>query len=244
MIVGMSHGQQVYNEPLTARQVAMDMGGDAMERTVCAAVDGVVVDLSYLIDHDCTLELLSLEDDRARLVYQHTAAHVLGQAAKAVFPTVKIVAATATKDGFCCDVVFAAAPDRSALARIEEEMRSLCRADLSIEREEMSRTACIKLMRRFGEIYRIQLVEALPKGTRVSVYRTGDFVDLSRGPHLDRTGRLDNVSLKAINRVMSDGKVWRIVGTALPMAQPADRPKAGKVRAVGARVPQRKRNNM
>ena len=242
MIVGMSHGQQVYNEPLTARQVAMDMGGDVLERTVCAAVDGVVVDLSYLIDRDCTLELLSLEDDRARLVYQHTAAHVLGQAVKAVFPTVKIVAATATKDGFCCDVVFAAAPDKSALARIGEEVRSLCRADLAIEREEMSRTACIKLMRRFGEIYRIQSVEALPKGTRVSVYRTGDFVDLSKGPHLDSTGRLAHVVLKGMARVGTDTTVWRIVGNAL--AQEAPVAKAGRPRTAGIRMPQRKRNNM
>ena len=244
MIVKMADTQQEYNEPLTAMQVAMDRGAEVFERTLVAAVNGTLVDLSYVLDGDCTLELLGLEDERAKRVYQHTAAHILGQAVKAVYPTAKLVRLEAESGGFYCDICFASAPDRSALGRIEEEMRSICRADLGIRYEEVSRTVAIKTMRRFGEIYRVQDVEALPKGTRVRIYSIGDFVDVSTGPHLVRTGLVADCLLTSLAPLVGDRKVWRIAGAAYPTKAVRAVQKAGVSKRMGVRAPQRKRNNM
>lgn len=244
MIVTMPTRQIEYDRPITAMEVAMDLGGDVSRRAVCALVDGVVVDLSHVLAHDCSLELLDLSDDRAKVVYQHTVAHIVGQAVKTVFPTAKLASAPATKDGFWYDVAFATAPDGDALARIDEEMRSIIRADLTIEREEMSRTNAIRKMRSFSEIYKIQAIEALAKGTRVALYTQGDFVDVSRGPHLPRTGLVVDFVLLGITRV--EGNVWRITGRALTQKAQAlpTAPRAGRAKTTGVRMPNRKRNNM
>lgn len=215
MIVRMPHGTIEYDAPLTVAQVALDMGNDVWNDTLCGCVDGVVVDMSYVIKADCSLELLTLSDPRAMQVYQHTAAHMVGQAVKAVFPTSKLAAAPATAEGFWCDVVLASAPDRTALARIQEELDRIIRADLPITREETSRTAAKAMMRRFGEIYRIQRIESMAKGTRVILYHQGDFVDMSCGPHLSHTGQVAQATLVAMSREGdADGRLYRIYGVA------------------------------
>lgn len=242
MIVSMQSGQTEYLTPVTAQQVAMDMG---KEDAILAKVDGKVVDLSYVLVGDCRLELLSLADSDALSVYQHTAAHLLGQAVKAVFPTAKLVEAPAGKDGFHYDVAFAADPDEGALLRVAAEMKSILKADLAITREEMSRTSAIKVMRRYGEYYKIQIIEALPKGTRVCIYRFGDFEDLTQGPHLSRSGQVVDFRLTSMHRVGNQGHVWRIEGAALTeKVSESTEPLRGKARSYGVRSPMRKRNNM
>ena len=217
MIVTMPTGQIEYAAPLTCQQVALDMGNEVLEQTVCPLVDGKVVDLGYCIDHDCTLQLLDLTDERAQQVYQHSAAHVLAQAVKAVFPTVKLADGPATKDYFWYDVAFATAPDSSAIARLNEEMQRILHADLPVRREEMSRTSAKALMRRFGEIYKIQRIEAMPKGQRVALYWQGDFVDMTDGPHVAHTGRIADVMLLGMSKLGgTEGRLTRIWGVALP----------------------------
>jgi len=242
MIVTMKTGQTEYLTPMTALQVALDMG---MEDAVLAKVDGQVVDLSYLMEKDCSLELLTLEDADAKAVYQHTAAHILGQAVKAVFPTAKLVEAPAAKDGFWYDVVFASEPEDGALGRIDQEMKNIVKADMAITREEMSRTQAIKVMRKYGEYYKIQIIEALTKGTRVCIYRFGDFEDLTQGPHLGRTGQIVDFRLTAMRRLAGPARMWRIEGEALyEKAASEPMPLRGKAKSYGVRSPMRKRNNM
>ena len=242
MIVTMKTGQTEYLTPVTAEQVALDMG---KEDAILAKVNGEVVDLSYLMENDCTLELLRREDTEAKTVYQHTAAHLLGQAVKAVFPTAKLVEAPAEKDGFRYDVAFAADPEEGALGRLSQEMSSIIKADMAITREEMSRTQAIKVMRRYGEYYKIQIIEALPKGTRVCIYRFGDFEDLTQGPHLGRTGQIVDFLLTAMYRLDGPARVWRIEGKALyEKAAKEAKPLCGKAKTYGVRSPLRKRNNM
>jgi threonyl-tRNA synthetase len=188
---------------------------------------------------------LTIADPRAKVVYQHTAAHILGQAVKAIYPTAKLVDAPGSKNGFYYDVVFASDPDEGTLARIADEMRNIIAADLSIVREEMSRTVAIKIMRRYGEYYKIQTIEALPKGTRVSLYRFGDFVDLTKGAHLTHTGQIVDFVLTGMTRRGEQGKIWRIEGKALTeKAVENPVPRAGRAKTVGVRMPARKRNNM
>lgn len=224
MIVKMPQGQIEYAAPLTCQQVAMDMGEDVLAQAVCALVDDKVVDLSFCITQDCTLQLLDLTDERAQVVYQHSAAHLTGQAVKAVFPTAKLANGPATKDGFWYDVAFATPPDGTALARLNEEVNRIIRADLPVVREEISRTSAKALMRRFGEIYKIQRIEAMPKGQRVVLYHQGNFVDMSMGPHVAHTGRLAVVALLGITRLAGgDGRMWRIWGKAFADQNECDR---------------------
>ena len=242
MIVTMKTGQTEYLTPMTAEQVALDMG---MEDAILARVDGKVVELSYLMENDCALELLTKDDKDAKSVYQHTAAHILGQAVKAIFPTAKLVEAPQVKDGFRYDVAFAADPEDGTLLRLGQEMKSIIDANLSITCEEMSRTQAIKVMRRYGEYYKIQTIEALAKGTRVCIYRFGDFEDLSQGPHLGRTGQIVDFVLTSMRKLDGPKHLWRIEGKALyEKAKPETAPLRGKAKTYGVRSPLRKRNNM
>ena len=235
MFVTTKRGKTEYLTPVTPMQVELDMVSEAVEKTICAVVDGEVVDMDYVIDRDCTLELLDLADERAQVVYQHTAAHLLAQAVKALYPTAKLVESPATKDGFRCDVAFAMEPENGLLGRLVDEMKNIVEADLAIERAEMSRTAAIKIMRGYREYYKIQTIEALPKGTRVAIYKFGDFEDLTAGPHLSHTGQIVDFALKSAKRV---DRVWRIEGAAFPAkvkAQPVER--RGKAKTYGVRAP-------
>lgn len=161
----------------------------------------------------------STEEGRKR--YRHTSSHILAHAVKRLWPETKLAIGPAIEDGFYYDFDREGTFNKEDLDRIEETMRQIIKENLPIERFELSRDEARKKMESLGEIYKIELIDELPEGEKISFYRQGDFTDLCAGPHLESTGEV-----KAYKLTMVAGAYWRgseknkmlqrIYGTSFP----------------------------
>src|SRR5215475_5787497 len=151
--------------------------------------------LNFAGEFDCLPEPLP--------TLRHSTSHVMAQAVKRLFPEVKVAIGPAIEDGFYYDFAKAEPFTPEDLARIEDEMRALVKADLPFERQEMPRGEAIAFFRERGEPFKVEILEGID-AERVSLYRQGDFIDLCRGPHVSSTGRLG-----AFKLLSSSGAYWR-----------------------------------
>jgi threonyl-tRNA synthetase len=134
---------------------------------------------------------------------RHSTSHVMAQAVKRLFPEVRVAIGPAIADGFYYDFARSEPFTPEELERIEAVMREIARADLPFERREMSRAEAIAFFRERDEPYKVEILEGIA-ADRVSLYTQGDFIDLCRGPHVDRTGQI-----KVFKLLSSSGAYWR-----------------------------------
>jgi len=134
---------------------------------------------------------------------RHSTSHVMAQAVRRLFPNVKVAIGPAIEDGFYYDFDKPEPFTPEDLARIEDEMRSIAKADLPFERREMPRAEAIAFFGQRGERYKVEILEAIEAPT-VSLYTQGDFVDLCRGPHVPSTGQIRFFKL-----LSASGAYWR-----------------------------------
>ena len=143
---------------------------------------------------------------------RHSTSHVMAQAVKHLWPKAKLGIGPAIEDGFYYDFD---KPDPFApedLERIEAEMRDIIRKNYKFEREEMKKADAIKLFKKMGENYKLELIERIPEDV-VTIYKDGDFFDLCRGPHIESTGQI-----KAFKLLSIAGAYWHGIETN-PMLQ-------------------------
>ncbi len=188
---------------------------------IAARVAGKVVAMTHVLDADAQVELLTFADAAGRQVFRHTAAHILAQAVKRLYPTVKLTIGPAIEDGFYYDFDSDISFGPEQLAAIEGEMKKIVKENHLIERFELPRAEAIALMQEKGEPYKVQLIEELPDEAVISFYRQGEFTDLCAGPHLFSTG-----AVKAFKLTQCTGAYWkgdqknrmlqRVYGTAFP----------------------------
>ncbi|MDO5695434.1 MAG: threonine--tRNA ligase [Eubacteriales bacterium] len=209
-----------YGEPMSAYDIAADIG-EALKRTACVAeVDGQICDLRTVIDKDCSMRILTFADDEAKDAFRHTASHVLAMAVKRLYPEAKLAIGPAIEEGFYYD--FDLPPlNREELDKIEKEMKKIIKRGHWLRRFELPREEAIALMRERGEDYKIELIEDLDTDAIISFYEMEEFVDLCAGPHL-----MNLRPIKAFKLLSSSGAYWRgdeknkmltrIYGTAYP----------------------------
>ncbi len=171
---------------------------------VAARVNGKVCALTQILDADADVELLTFADEDGKHVFRHTAAHILAQAVKRLYPATKLTIGPAIDNGFYydfdSDVPFT--PDvRKAL---DAEMKKIVKENHKLERFELPREEAIAFMQEREEPYKVQLIEELPEDAAISFYRQGEFVDLCAGPHLFATG-----AVKAFKLTQCTGAYWK-----------------------------------
>lgn len=189
---------------LAISEIASGISAGLARAAVAAKVDGKVVSLTDKIEEDCALEILTFADEEGREVYRHTCSHVLAQAVKSVYPTCKLAIGPAIANGFYYDFDFKSPISQADLDKIEAEMKKIIKADFPLERFELPREEAVKLMQKYKETYKVELIRELPEGEVISFYKQGTFVDLCRGPHLASTGRI-----KAFKLTQIAGAYWR-----------------------------------
>ncbi len=215
-------GSKVYESqsPVTVYDAAKEAG--LADRSVIAAtVGGKVVALTYTIESDTDVKLLTFSDKEGAHVFRHTASHILAQAVKRLYPEVKLTIGPALDDGFYYDFDSDITFTPEVLKKLEDEMKKIVKENLKIERFELDRSEALKLMREKDEPYKVQLINELPEEATISFYRQGEFTDLCAGPHLFSTG-----IVKAVKLTQCTGAYWkgdqknkqlqRIYGTAFP----------------------------
>ena len=208
-------------EGTSAAEIAASIGKRLVRDAVAAEVDGRLVDLSAPLAGDCTLKLVTGATPEGLEVLRHSAAHLMAQAVKRLFPEVKVAIGPATEDGFYYDFD-APRPFRPEdLEAIEAEMERLAREDIPVGRRVLPRQEALALFEAQGERYKAELIRDLPEGESLSVYRQGDFIDLCRGPHVPSTGKLRAFKLLSVAGAYWRGDeknamLQRIYGTAFP----------------------------
>ncbi len=192
-----------YDKAMSVYDIAADIS-EGLARMACAGeVDGKVVDLRTVVDQDCSLNILTFNDEGGRAAYRHTTSHVLAQAVKRLYPEAKLAIGPSIDTGFYYDFDVASF-DRAALDAIEAEMKKIIKEGADIVRFTLPRAEAIAFMQEKGESYKVELIEDLPEDAELSFYQQGDFVDLCAGPHLMSTKHI-----KAFKLISSSGAYWR-----------------------------------
>lgn len=187
----------------TAAEIAKSLGAGLYKSACAAKIDGEVRDLRTPVESDCELAILTFDDDEGKRAYWHTAAHVLAQAVKRLYPDAKIATGPAIDGGYFYDFDVASPFTPEDMQKIENEMKVVIKEDSPIERFVLDADEAKKLME--NEPYKIELIEEhAGKGDKLSFYRQGDFTDLCAGPHLMSTG-----ALKAVKVTQCTGAYWR-----------------------------------
>mgnify|MGYP004507761535 FL=1 len=192
-----------YESAMSVYEIALDIS-EGLARAACAGeVNGEVVDLRTVVDKDCSLNILTFNDEAGKAAYRHTASHVLAEAVKRLYPQAKLAIGPSIDTGFYYD--FEHEPfSREDLDKIEAEMKKVIKENAPIERFTLPREEAIKFMEEKEEPYKVELIKDLPEDAVISFYRQGDFVDLCAGPHLMKTGLI-----KAFKLISSSGAYWR-----------------------------------
>ena len=170
---------------------------------IAAKVDGSPVDLSRALDEDCLLEWVAIDSPEGLDVLRHSTAHLMAQAVQSLFPGTQVTIGPTIQDGFYYDFKREIPFTPEEIAKIEQRMEELARANLKVTREEMPKVEAIEMFRRMGEDYKVSIIEGIAEDS-VSLYRQGDWIDLCRGPHVASTGKL-----KAFKITGVAGAYWR-----------------------------------
>ena len=194
-----------YDNATTGAEIAASIGKSLARDAVAVRVDGELLDLGREITADASIEIVTRDSADGLELLRHDAAHVLAEAVKELWPDTQVTIGPAIENGFYYDFAREAAFTDSDLEVIETRMKEIVDRDEAIEREVWERDAAADFFRSIGENYKAEIIESIPAGETLTLYRQGEFVDLCRGPHLPSTGKLG----KAFKLTRVSGAYWR-----------------------------------
>lgn len=197
----------VVKEPAgkTVKEILSSWKEDAVKSAVVARVNNTLVDLSFPVEEDASIEVVDITSQEGLATLRHSISHVMAEAVQDIFKEVKVSIGPSIEDGFYYDFEYEGTFTPEDLEKIEKRMAEIVAADSPFVRKEISREDAVALFRDKGESYKVELLNDLPADvTRVSLYSQGDFVDLCRGPHIPSTGMI-----KAFKLLSVAGAYWR-----------------------------------
>ena len=196
--------QLPFDQPVTVATVVASIGAGLAKAALAAKVNDVLVDLSYTIEKDATLKVITAKDPEGVEVLRHSTAHLLAQAVKQLFPSAQVTIGPVIEDGFYYDFAFERSFTLEDLAAIEAKMHELAAKNYEVTRRVMSRDEAIAFFLELGEEYKAKIIADIPPTETLSLYQQGDFVDLCRGPHVPNTSHLKTFKLMKLA-----GAYWR-----------------------------------
>ena len=213
-----------FDAPVTGADLAAAIGPGLVKAALLVEVDGELRDLSRPIETNSAVRVITARDAAALEVIRHDAAHLLAEAVKELYPDVQVTIGPAIENGFYYDFARDEPFTPDDLVRIEARMGEIRDRDEAVVREVWERDAAVAFFRTNGELYKAELIAAIPGGEPITLYRQGDFVDLCRGPHLPSTGRVGAFKLLKVAGAYWRGDarnemLQRIYGTAWPDAK-------------------------
>ncbi len=182
---------------------ALMMAGENEDSLIAARLNGNLVDLTQTVDHDAAMEGLGFDSEGAVEILRHSAAHIMAQAVKSLFPNAKVAIGPAIENGFYYDFDVERPFTQDDLEKIETRMREIIASGMEFHRKELPREEAIDFFAGRNEKYKVELLQALDSPW-VSCYSQGDFVDLCRGPHIP-----DTSYVKAFKLTSVAGAYWR-----------------------------------
>ncbi|HET9389071.1 MAG TPA: threonine--tRNA ligase [Steroidobacteraceae bacterium] len=196
--------QRSFDHPVTVDEVAGAIGPGLRKAALAGRLNGKLVDTSHVINDDATLAIVTEKDADGLEVIRHSTAHLLAQAVKELYPDAQVTIGPVIEDGFYYDFSFKRPFTPEDLAAIEARMGELAKADQKVNRRVMPRDEAVQFFRNLGELYKAEIIAAIPEKEQISLYGQGNWVDLCRGPHVPSTGKL-----KAFKLTKLAGAYWR-----------------------------------
>ncbi len=194
-----------YPNGITGLDIAKGISPSLAKRTVAMALEGVVTDLADPIERDAKIEFLTREDRRSLELIRHDCAHVLAEAVQTLWPGTQVTIGPVIENGFYYDFFRNEPFTPEDFAAIEKKMREIIARDKPFTKEVMSRDEAKRVFRDKNELFKVELVDTIPTGESIKIYRQGDWFDLCRGPHMTSTGKIG----LAFKLMKVAGAYWR-----------------------------------
>jgi threonyl-tRNA synthetase len=194
-----------YPHGTTGLDIAKGISPSLAKRTVAMALDGVVTDLADPIERDAKIEFLTREDRRSLELIRHDCAHVLAEAVQTLWPGTQVTIGPVIENGFYYDFFRNEPFTPEDFAAIEQKMREIIARDKPFTKQIMSREEAKRVFRDKNELFKVELVDTIPAGEPIKIYRQGDWFDLCRGPHMTSTGKIGS----AFRLMKVAGAYWR-----------------------------------
>ena len=193
-----------FDHPVTVQDVAASIGAGLAKATLAGKVDGKLVDASFPIGHDASLQIVTEKSPEALEILRHSTAHLMGQAVQRLFPGAQVTIGPVIDNGFFYDFAYERPFTPDDLPKIEAEMHKIVAEQLPVRRSVKSRDEAVAFFRGLGENYKAEIIEGIPANEDLSLYTQGEFTDLCRGPHVPNTGKLHSFKLMKVA-----GAYWR-----------------------------------
>ncbi|MBP2313362.1 threonyl-tRNA synthetase [Azospirillum soli] len=179
-----------FDRPVTGLEIASSIGPRLAKDALAVKIDGEVKDLTTTVTTNAKIEIVTRNHPDALDVIRHDAAHVLADAVQKLYPGTQVTIGPSIANGFYYDFARDEPFTPDDLEKIEAKMREIVAKDVPIVREVWNRDDAVTYFKDLGEHYKAELIEAIPQGEAVSVYRQDDWLDLCRGPHAPTTGKV------------------------------------------------------
>lgn len=197
--------QRQYEHPVSGEDVAKSISPRLAKESVATRVNGELWDLTRVLPENATIEIITRQDPEGLEIIRHDTAHVIAEAVKELYPEAQITIGPAIENGFYYDFYREAPFTPEDFEKIENRMREIVKRDEKFIREEWKREDAIAFFKKEGEHFKAELIESIPAGEIITLYRQGNFIDLCRGPHLPSTGRIGT----AFKLMKVAGAYWR-----------------------------------
>lgn len=196
--------EKSFPEQTSCWDIAKSISPQLAKDAIAAMVNGQMYDLHRPIEADADIRILTWKDPEGREVFWHSSAHIMAQAVLEVFPDAKLAIGPPIEEGFYYDFDVEKPFSPEDLEKIEKKMSAIIAEKAGFERVVCSRDELLEKYRSDGEIYKVELIEEMPEGEVITLYRDSRFEDMCRGPHLPTTGMI-----KAFKLTSSSGAYWR-----------------------------------
>ena len=194
-----------FEAPLSGLELANSISKSLAKKAVAIKRDGKLDDLAAVLDSDCEVEIVTRDSDEALHLIRHDAAHIMAEAVQSLFPGTQVTIGPVIENGFYYDFAREEPFRPEDLEKIEAQMRKIVQKNSPFTLEIWERDKAIDWFRARGEDYKAELIEALPEGEDVRIYRQGEWLDLCLGPHLPSTAKI-GTSFKLLKLA---GAYWR-----------------------------------
>ena len=193
-----------FEKAASVAEVAASIGPGLAKAALGGKVNGRLVDLSFVIESDSELAIITDKDAEGVDLIRHSTAHLLAYAVKELFPDAQVTIGPVIENGFYYDFSYQRPFTPEDLAAIEKRMAELAKRNIPVSREAWPRDKAVEFFKSIGEHYKAEIIASIPADQEVSLYREGDFIDLCRVPHVPSTGKL-----KAFKLMKVAGAYWR-----------------------------------
>ena len=190
---------------ITGKALAEGISKSLAKKAVAISLDGKLADLADPIDADAEIKIITRTDPEAIELIRHDCAHVMAEAVQSLWPKVQVTIGPVIENGFYYDFAKQEPFHPDDLAKIEKRMHEIIQKNASFTKEVWSRKQAREFFKKNGEMFKVELVDAIPEGEDLKIYKQGEWLDLCRGPHMASTGQVG----KAFKLQKIAGAYWR-----------------------------------